>query len=102
MIIVAGIFTFDPAHQSAFVAAAGRVAEATRTEDGCISYEFFADLAEEGRVHLFEEWEEEHHLLAHFEAPHFAEFSRELDAIGIRSRDVNRYHVSRYGPNRPS
>lgn len=102
MIVVAGTITFDPAQQSAVVAAARQVVGATRAEDGCISYEVFADLVDEGRVHLFEEWEEEHHLLAHFETPHFEEFSRALQAVGILSRDINRYYVSSHGPNRPS
>jgi quinol monooxygenase YgiN len=102
MLIVAGTITFDPAQQEAMAAAVQRVAKATRAEDGCISYEFFADLEEKGRLHLFEEWEEEHHLLAHFEAPHFKAFSSELAAVGVLSRDITRYHVSSHGPNRPS
>ncbi|MEE8332175.1 MAG: antibiotic biosynthesis monooxygenase [Acidimicrobiia bacterium] len=53
MIIVA--ITFDAANQEVVVAAAQNVAAATRAEDGCISYEFFADLTEPGRLHLFEE-----------------------------------------------
>lgn len=102
MLIVAGTITFDPAHHEAMLTAAKQVTEATRTEDGCISYEFFADLEGQGRWHLFEEWEEEHHLLAHFETPHYEEFSRQLQAVGVLSRQITRYHVSSHGPNRPT
>ena len=45
-----------------FTAAANRVAEITRTENGCISYEFFADINRRGRMLLFEEWESEEAL----------------------------------------
>jgi len=58
MVVVAGTITFDPARHQAMIAAARRVEERTRAEDGCISYEFFADLTEPGRLHLFEEWED--------------------------------------------
>ena len=100
MIIVAGTITFDPANQETVVAAAQKVATATRAEDGCISYEFFADLVQPGRLHLFEEWEEESHLLAHFEEPHFLEYGAVLAGADLRSRDITRYHVSSHGPNR--
>ncbi len=102
MLVVAGTITFDPARQAEMIAATRRVSEATRAEEGCLSYEFFADLTEAGRLHLFEEWEEERHLLAHFETPHLAEFYQELQASNVTSRDITRYHVSSHGPNRPS
>jgi quinol monooxygenase YgiN len=101
MIVVAGTIAFDPTSQEAVIAAVDRVSEATRAETGCISYEFFADLAAAGRLHLFEEWEEERHLLAHFETPHLAEFYQQLQAADLTARDITRYHVSSYGPNRP-
>lgn len=102
MIVVAGTITFDPAHHEEMVAAAQRVSEPTRAEEGCISYEFFADLTEPGRMHLFEEWEEEHHLLAHFETPHLAELYASLQAAGVSSRNITRYYIASHGPNRPS
>jgi len=101
MLVVAGTITFDPAHQEAMIAAARVVTEATRAEAGCISYEFFADITEAGRLQLFEEWEEEHQLLAHFETPHLKEFYRELQAADVRSRDITRYHIASHRPNNP-
>jgi len=100
MLVVAGTIEFDPADQEAVVAVAQQASIATRAEVGCISYEFFADLAGNGRLHVFEEWEEERHLLAHFETPHFVAYAAELEAIGLRSRDITRYYVSSHGPNR--
>lgn len=101
MLIVSGTITFDPANQDQMVAAAGTVAEATRAESGCISYEFFADLTTPGRLHLFEEWEDEDSLLAHFETDHLAAFYQVMQASGLESRNINRYYVSSWGPNRP-
>jgi quinol monooxygenase YgiN len=101
MLIVAGTIAFDPAHHDAMVEAAQAVTAATRREAGCMSYEFFADLTTKGRLLLFEEWEDEASLLAHFETPHLADFYEVLQASGLSSRDINRYYVSSYGPNRP-
>lgn len=102
MLVVAGTITFDPAHQQDVIEAARRVADFTRREAGCVSYEFFADLTAPGRLHVFEEWEEEHHLIAHLETAHYVEFSGVLQSAGLRSRDIKRYHVSSVAPNRPT
>jgi quinol monooxygenase YgiN len=102
VLVVAGTITFDPAHQEDVIEAACRVVEATRQEAGCLSYEFFADLIEPGRLIVFEEWEEESHLLDHLETPHLAEFRKALQACGMKSRDIRRYYVSSVGPNSPA
>ena len=102
MLVVAGTITYDPAHQQEVVEAARRVAEFTRREAGCMSYEFFADLTAPGRLHVFEEWGAEHHLIAHLGTAHYLEFSAVLQSAGLESRDINRYHVSSVAPNRPT
>lgn len=102
MLVVAGTVTYDPAYQQAVIAAAGRVAALTRLEQGCLSYEFFADLMTPGRIHVFEEWEEEHHLEAHLQTPHLIEFGEVLQSSGLETKDINRYFVSSKRPNRPS
>lgn len=101
MIVVAGTITFDPEHQATMVQAANHVAEMTRTEPGCISYEFFADLNHAGRLHVFEEWDSVEALERHLESSHLAEFYQVMQASGLRSRDITRYVVTSHGPNRP-
>ena len=101
MLIVAGTITFEAEHQDRMVVAARVVAEATRAENGCISYEFFSDLTEPGRFLLFEEWETEQDLLAHFETEHLAAFYQVMTSSGLGERKINRYYVSSHGPNRP-
>jgi quinol monooxygenase YgiN len=102
MLVVAGAITFDPEHHQAVADAAIAAGMASRAEEGCVSYEFFADLSQPGRLLVFEEWDEERHLLAHFKTSHFAEFHAVLAASGPTSRDVNRYYVSKREPNRTS
>ncbi|MGI9586533.1 MAG: putative quinol monooxygenase [Acidimicrobiia bacterium] len=102
MLVVAGTITFDPAHHETVVDAARIVAESTRLESGCSSYEFFSDLTLRGRLLVFEEWEGETQLLNHLESDHVAQFGAVLRASGMKSRDITRYHVSTSEPNRPS
>jgi quinol monooxygenase YgiN len=101
MLIVAGTITFDPSHQDRMVEAAGVVAAATREESGCISYEFFTDLTTPGRLHLFEEWDHEDSLVAHFETPHLKAFYEVMQSSGLLERNINRYYVSSWGANHP-
>jgi quinol monooxygenase YgiN len=102
MLVVAGTITFEPANHQAVVDVAIATAESSRAEEGCVSYEFFADLTSPGRLLVFEEWEEERHLLAHFKTSHFADFHRVLQESGPKSRNVRRYYISRSEPNRTS
>lgn len=100
MLVVAGTITFDPAHQQRMIEAATAVAEATRAEDGCISYEFFADLNKPGRFSLFEQWEDEASLMKHFDTPHIATYYAVLETVGMKNREISRYEVSSVGPVR--
>lgn len=101
MIVVAGTITFDPANHNPMIEAAQQVAEITRSEEGCISYEFFADLAERGRLLVFEEWESEAHLEDHMVSSHLADFYQVMKASDLRDRSITRYIVASHGPNRP-
>lgn len=94
VIVVAVILTFDGSNLDTVIAAANRVAEITRTEKGCISYEFFADINRSGRILLFEEWESEETIDAHLATPHLAEFQSALAAAGVTGRQIKRYVVS--------
>lgn len=98
MLVIAGRIALDPAHREAAIAAAVEVMEATRQEPGCISYTFSADLSDPGRFLLFEEWESEEALAAHFQTPHMASFQAKMGGFGIREMNVQKYQVASVGP----
>ena len=75
MIVIAGHVALDPARRDAAIAAAREMMRETRREPGCISYTFSADLDEPGRFRIFEEWEGDEALRAHFTSPHMARWS---------------------------
>ena len=79
---------------------ARQMTEATQSEAGCISYTFSTDLSDPGGFHIFEEWESQEALDAHFKAPHMAEFQAKVGKLGVRQMKVQRCEVSSVGPVR--
>lgn len=100
MIIIAGRIVVDGTKRAEAIAAALEVMEATRKEDGCISYTFSADLVDADCFRIFEEWDSPEALAAHFESPHMARFQKVIASLGVRERTVQRYEVSSVGPVR--
>ena len=94
MIIVAGTVRIDVQHREGAIAAMSAMMAETRKEEGCISYTFSPDMHDEALFHLFEEWESQAHLQAHFEAPHMAEFHAATAELGERIADIHTYVAS--------
>ena len=93
MLVIGGHIRLDPAKRDEAIAAANEMMAETRKEAGCVSYTFSADFSDPGLFHLFEEWESEDHLKAHFVAPHMAVWQERVAGYGITERAIHRYDV---------
>lgn len=91
MIIVAGTVRIEAEHRDAAMIAMSNMMTETRKEDGCVSYTFSPDMHDATLFHLFEEWESQAHLEAHFQAPHMAEFRAASAELGERVADIYSY-----------
>jgi quinol monooxygenase YgiN len=100
MIVIAGQVVLDPSQREKAEAAAREMMAETRREKGCISYTFSADLERAGCFRIFEEWESDEALRAHFAAPHMARFQQAVGGLGVREMKVQHYEVSKVGPVR--
>lgn len=100
MLIIAGTFVIDEKQREAAIAAATAMMADTRKEQGCHAYTFSCDFADPARFHLFERWESQAALDAHFIAPHMARFQAELGKFGVREFAVQKYTISASGPVR--
>lgn len=100
MFVIAGEIEIDPAQREAAVTAGLRMMEETRKEAGCISYSFSGDLAESGLFRIFEEWESQQALDAHFASPHMTTFQTVVGGLGVTRLTIKRYEVSSVGPLR--
>ena len=98
MIIVAGTVTFDPAKRSVLEAAFDNMRAATLKEPGCLEYQAYGDRKDPGSVLIFEKWESDAALRAHFATPHMAAFGAAIAQAGITASAVKRYEVTSEGP----
>lgn len=98
MIVVAGSVPVRPDRREQAVAAVLEVAEKTRSEAGCISYRFSSDLADANLFLIFEEWETDEALRAHFETEHLKAFRQLMPGLVAGAPKIRRYVVSSVGP----
>ena len=95
MLVVGGKIQIDPKDREKAVAAAAVMMRESNNESGCISYVFSEDLEQPGLFRIFEEWEDEAALKAHFKTPHMADFNKVIGSLKVLGADVKRYDVSK-------
>lgn len=93
MIIIAGHLDFaDRAARDAVLEAGTALQHATRDEEpGCVEYCFSADPTEERRVRVFELWEDQDSLAAHFGHPNYHEMRAVFHGFPRTGGEVRKY-----------
>ena len=100
MLVISARVRLDPAKRAVAIEASKKMAEESNKEPGCNEYVFTADFDDPGLFRIFEEWQSEEALAAHFEAPHMAEFQAAMTGFGISEMTAHKYTVSDKGPLR--
>ncbi|WP_170463537.1 putative quinol monooxygenase [Ruegeria arenilitoris] len=90
MLIVTGTVEVSPDGVEKAVAAAQRMVAETVKEPGCLIYEFSQILGHSNRFRVYEEWQDQTALEAHFTAPHMAEFQAVLGEVGVTLAEIYR------------
>lgn len=98
MLIIAGTITFDPAHTDTLVPAVAAMVAATLQEEGCQDYNFSIDPTDPSTVRVFEIWDSQEHLDAHFQTPHMAAFQQAIANVGLSGRNLAKYQISSSEP----
>jgi|TARA_Y100000310_G_scaffold321335_1_gene378821 quinol monooxygenase YgiN len=93
MIIVHGTFPVKADLRDEALTLMRQMAVASKTEEGCISYEFYVGLSEPNSLLLFQEWESVDALQSHFETEHMAEFLKQLPDVLDGEVSTRRYEV---------
>jgi len=95
MIIIAGTIDLaDPSKRDEALAIAGPLQQKTRTEEpGCHAYVFAADPCVAGRIGVYELWQDEASLAAHFEHANYLNMRTALGQIGLKGADNKKYRV---------
>lgn len=94
MLIVAGTITTGPDHRSRFLDAVQPMVAATLKEPGCREYCFSPDPNDDGRVMLFELWDDHDALDEHFRSDHMASWQDVRATLTIESADIKKYTIS--------
>jgi quinol monooxygenase YgiN len=99
MVIVQGVFSFDPNERDRFVETSAETMRSSRQEEGCLEYVFAADPLDPERVVLSERWESMDHLQQHLAQQTNA--PRGADARPVpRSVEITLYEVATSRPLR--
>jgi quinol monooxygenase YgiN len=94
MIVIAGTIDLaDPGRVEECMALANPLQQAAREEPGCLAYVFSPDPLVPGRLNVYELWEDEASLAAHFEHPNYKTNRRTLVAAGLTAFDVHKFRV---------
>jgi quinol monooxygenase YgiN len=93
MIIVHGTIPIRPDCREQALKLARGMSAATRSEPGCISYDFYVGLSDPNTLMLFQEWESMDALMRHFQTSHMEEFMRALPAVVSGEITTRRYAV---------
>ncbi|MGB5758683.1 MAG: putative quinol monooxygenase [Acidimicrobiales bacterium] len=97
MLIVAGTIRIEPEHRDQMFAAVAPMVAATRAEPGCRAYSFSPDVDDPGLVHLYELWEDQAALDAHFVSEHMATWRQASAGLPILGRDIAKYIIAEVG-----
>lgn len=82
MIVIEAIFEAFEGKADALLTLCQHTVTATISEKGCMAYRFARSLTSQRQFILFEVWESEADLKAHFEGAAFQTFFRELPELG--------------------
>ena len=92
-IIIAGTIDVDPKQRDAAIEKGKALLEPTRAQKGCHAYYFLPDTLVAGRICVYERWENEESLKAHFDGPHYPAMRDLLAEFDLRGADVQKFRV---------
>jgi quinol monooxygenase YgiN len=93
VIILSGTVDVDPERRDAALEAGLPHMQATRAQSGCLDYNWSADLLTPGRIYVYERWESQAALEAHFAGPHYPAMRDTIAAHGLCAADVAKYRI---------
>ena len=103
--VEAAIVVAEPSRRDAIVAASVPVQAATRRDErGCLVYCFAADPVMPDLIQVYELWEDEASLTAHFAHPNYTAMREMLNGAGLKSVVSRKLRIDAtapvYGPDR--
>lgn len=92
-ILIAAQIDLAPEGRDQALKAAQPWIDGALTQPGCIHYDWSVDLNNPSRINVFEEWESEEALSAHFAGPHYAGMRGHLGNSGLIKAASKKYRI---------
>ena len=96
-ITISAQIDLDPAQREEALKSSQKWIDGALGQEGCIHYDWSADLNNPARVNVFEEWASEKALAAHFEGPQYAGMRDHIGQFGITNAVSKKYRVDKEG-----
>lgn len=98
MVVVAGTVRLAPGALERARPHMERMIAASRAEAGCQVYSYATDVQDPTILRIFEVWDSQTHLDAHFQTDHIKAWRVVWTEIGVSERNLKRYTVSNATP----
>jgi len=98
MVIVIARFSPRPDRRDEFLALLADVQEASRRDDGCVNYGYYANITDASSYIAVEEWADMDALAAHLRTPHVGRLIAAIGEMGDGSLEIAAHEVARSGP----
>ncbi len=96
MIIIAGTVQINPSQRDHALQAARMMCTASEAEAGCLVYRIAEDIQQPNTFRIFELWDNEAALEAHFQTDHMATFNALLPTFLAGEPQIRRYDVDTF------
>ena len=93
-VIIAGTVRVPPENLASLKPHQLAMLEASRAEDGCLTYSYGVDVVEPGLIRVFEVWRDQASIEAHFKAPHMAVWRAACAEHGVSDRKLFAYETA--------
>ncbi|MEM6610642.1 MAG: putative quinol monooxygenase [Pseudomonadota bacterium] len=97
-IVISAQIDLDPAQRADALTKAKPHIDAALAQPGCIAYDWSADGNDPARVNVFEEWESEEALAAHFAGSAYSGMRDHIGAFGLTGAVSRKYRVDAEAP----
>ena len=98
MVIVIAHFRARPDRRDEFAQLLCEVEAASREDDGCLNYGYYADVSDALSYVAVEEWRDMDALAAHLKQPHVARLVQAVPEMTEGELDIAAHEVAQSGP----
>ena len=97
-IIISGTVDLPPENTLRAIETARPLIEGALTEKGCLDYDWCPNPLVPGRIRVFERWESEEALAAHFQSEWYLKMREHIGGFGLIGAETLKYRVDAQEP----